>query len=371
MTKDRTSHSQDTTTSPRTIIVLGAGASAADGAPLQSELFRKYFQSATLRDSVEATMQQDLENYFNKLWGINVNADDLGNMKFPTFEEALGLLEIAHARGEFFKGLSWSGQLLGRARELRSHLTALIALIIKEKLRRDCPKHRELVSKLQQSGEFLSTVFLSLNYDIIIDNAIEHVTGEIPDYRVSFSPQPYRNGVNWQPCVKLLKLHGSLNWLFCAVCNTLSLYPGQKAAAGLPIAPLSFRCTACHEVQIPIIIPPTFFKVMSNLYLQQIWKEAEEAIRQAERIVFCGYSFPDADIHLKYILKRAEVNRNGTPPSIFIVNEHRKKKKQQREQEKDRYERFFREKERVHWTKLSFEQFASDPNLIEDQSKWL
>ncbi len=48
--------------------------------------------------------------------------------------------------------------------------------------------------------------------DIIIDNVIERVTNEIPDYRVSFSPEPYRIGASWHPCVTLLKLHGSIDW---------------------------------------------------------------------------------------------------------------------------------------------------------------
>lgn len=371
MTEGAADSNHNHVTPPGTVIVLGAGASASDGAPVQSELFHEYFESATMRGRVSLEMREDLKKYFMKLWGIDVSTDSLDGTKFPTFEEALGLLEIAHARGEFFKGLSWSDQPLGRARELRSHLTALIALIIEEKLRGECPNHAKLVSQLKESDSLASTTFVSLNYDIIIDNVIERVTNEIPDYRVSFSPEPHRNGASWEPCVTLLKLHGSLNWLFCTVCNTLSLFSGRKAAAELPGAPWGFRCSACHEIQIPIIIPPTFFKVMSNFYLQQIWKRAEEELKRADRIIFCGYSFPDADIHVKYLLKRAEVNRNGPPPSIFIVNEHRKKKKQQREQEKDRYERFFREKGRVHWTKLSFQQFAADPNLIEDQSKWL
>lgn len=356
---------------PKTVVVLGAGASAADGAPLQSELFRQYFQSSSICSRVDTTMQTELKNYFSKLWGIDINRNNLGNTKFPTFEEALGLLDIADARGEFFKDLSWSGDSSIRAQELRSHLIALIALIIEEKLQRDCPNHKKLVTNLNNNRGLCSTVFLSLNYDIIIDNAIELVTQNIPDYGVSFSPEPNRNGESWHPSVKLLKLHGSLNWLYCPICNALSLSPGHKVAAELPGAPWQFRCFYCREIQISIIIPPTFFKVMSNFYLQQIWREAEEACRDAQRIIFCGYSFPNADVHFKYLLKRAEVNRSGPPPSIFIVNERPDKTEQQRQQEKDRYERFFRQKDHVHWTKLSFEEFAANPSLVEEQSRWL
>lgn len=121
---------------------------------------------------------------------------------------------------------------------------------------------------------------------------------------------------------------------------------------------------------MPVTIPLTFFKVMSNSYLQQIWKRAEDELRQAGRIVFCGYSFRDADIHIKYLLKRAEVNRTGVPPEVFIVNEHEGKPDQQRDVEQDRYMRFFRQKDRVHWTRLSFQEFAEDPQLIEDETRW-
>jgi NAD-dependent SIR2 family protein deacetylase len=219
-------------------------------------------------------------------------------------------------------------------------------------------------------------IFISLNYDLLIDNAIEELsiqTGQhaLPDYGVKFTPEPHRDNILFPRTNLLLKLHGSLNWLYCPTCNNLSLFPGHKIAAELPGGPWRFHCQECREIRVPIIIPPTFFKVMSNFYLQQIWKRAEEELKKANRIVFCGYSFPDADMHIKYLLKRAEVNRVGEAPEVFIVNEHKGKKKQGREMEMDRYMRFFRQKDKVHWTKLSFKQFAANPTLIEDSSKWL
>ena len=49
-------------------------------------------------------MNLELQDYFRRFWGIDVTADNLRDVKFPTFEEALGILEIAHSRGDFFKG---------------------------------------------------------------------------------------------------------------------------------------------------------------------------------------------------------------------------------------------------------------------------
>ena len=123
-----------------------------------------------------------------------------------------------------------------------------------------------------------------------------------------------------------------------------------------------------------IIIPPTFFKVMSNFYLQQIWKRAEEELMKADRIVFCGYSFPDADMHVKYMMKRAEINREDDRPlEVYVVNRPPKRRTatHRKSEERSRYERFFKSKGLFHWTKLSFEQFAKKPSLIEDKSQWL
>jgi hypothetical protein len=116
---------------------------------------------------------------------------------------------------------------------------------------------------------------------------------------------------------------------------------------------------------VPIIIPPTYFKALSNLYLRQIWHAAEQTLLKCDRIIFCGYSFPDADVHVRYLLKRVEVNVDRTP-DVFIVNEHEGKGESDRQAEKDRYTRFFRDKAKIHWTRLSFEDFCENPMTLED-----
>lgn len=358
------------------VIILGAGASAADGAPVQSELIREYFKSDRRQPegAVYEEMDQELATYFERFWGIDVNHQDLDKASFPTFEEALGLLELAESRAEFFKDFSGIYPGRTRGREMRIHLINLIGRILHEKLESWRGHHTALLSNLKDAGRLPLTTFIGLNYDILIDRAIFSETGSDPDYGVATKPEdeqrlgPAEGGGEH---VILLKLHGSLNWLLCPICNVLFFDRYEKSAVHLPDRIHRIPCPACREPRVPLIVPPTFFKVMSCYFLQCIWRRAEESLKQADRIIFCGYSFPDADIHVKYLLKRAEVNRNGSPPSIFIVNEHPDKTEQQRQQEISRYERFFRDKERIHWTKLSFQQFAADPNLIEDQTKWL
>jgi len=367
---------RDSTELSKTIIVLGAGASAADGAPLQGELFRQYFQSSQIQERVDSNMKRSLQRYFTAVWGINVGGD-VSTVQFPTFEEALGILDIVDTRKESFRGMGDDPHATG-TQELRNHLTALIGLILHEELdARSSTSHQTLINSLRGHSWLSSTALISLNYDLLIDNAIEYTSFQgrnahaLPDYGVEFTPEPHSNNLLFPKSNLLLKLHGSLNWLYCPTCGTLQIFPHQKITFGLEGSPRHTRCSECRELRVSTIIPPTFFKVMSNFYLQQIWKRAEEELKQASRIIFCGYSFPDADMHIKYLLKRAEVNRLGEAPKVFIVNEPDGKEEQERKMERNRYMRFFRQKDLVHWTKLSFEQFAENPTLIEDGSKWL
>lgn len=78
-------------------------------------------------------------------------------------------------------------------------------------------------------------------------------------------------------------------------------------------------------------------------------------------IVFCGYSFPDANIHIKYLLKRAQTNRN-TPLLVTVINNHAGKKDAEVVQEKDRYTRFLGSS--VNYTNKSFQEFSANPLAV-------
>src|SRR5436309_3570886 len=110
------------------VVILGAGASRADGAPLQADLFAKYAEIIQ-RDAatyVHAASEGELRTLFDLFWGINVDAPNPRNQHFPTFEEALGLLELGNTRAEFFKGFGGLTTEATRGRELRAHLISLI-----------------------------------------------------------------------------------------------------------------------------------------------------------------------------------------------------------------------------------------------------
>jgi hypothetical protein len=80
-----------------------------------------------------------------------------------------------------------------------------------------------------------------------------------------------------------------------------------------------------------------------------------------KHVIFCGYSFPDADIHIKYLLKRAQTNREG-PMRFTVVNHYPGKDQKEAGQEKYRYERFLGAG--VDYTLKSFSDFAAAPLQI-------
>lgn len=116
--------------------------------------------------------------------------------------------------------------------------------------------------------------------------------------------------------LKLLKLHGSINWLVCPKCGRVYTdYRKNIALKELGTLQKNEQyCRVCKE-QISydgdapclesLIITPTYLKEFNNLHLQNIWHNAYIDLTEADEIVFIGYSLPDADFEMKNLLKRA------------------------------------------------------------------
>ena len=205
----------------RNVIFLGAGASKADGAPLQVELLREYFRLP--QDESRREMDLELSRFFKAFY--NIDTTQLNpRTEFPTFEEVLGTIELALGRDENFRvsGEIWDQH---RIQQCREHVIFLICVVLAEKLGTSpSPRcHRRLLAKLAPTS---TTCFVSLNYDLLIDNAISDWNTSI-DYGIEFTnPLPMN-----QEVIALYKLHGSLNWLRCPTCGSLTNTGNMKGAS--------------------------------------------------------------------------------------------------------------------------------------------
>ena len=354
----------------RTAIFLGAGAAAAEGAPLQAGLFRRYFENLRASDpQLHHAMDKELATFFRLMFDIDVHHNDLARVEFPTFEEALGVLDLAVARGEGLRDfdlVNMAGNS-GRILAIRIYLVILLAKAIKDCLDESSGSdhlHLQMVENLKSASLLEEVIFITTNYDLLLDNAIikhSHQKYDDPapiNYAIHFA-----NNGDWPPpsprATEVYKIHGSLNWLYCSSCNTIRYTPLEKGIVRLYNGDPDCACPECESVFEPLIIPPTFFKSMGNVFLTRIWHAAEQALRGVDQVIFCGYSFPDADLHIKYLLKRAQRRRSVGALKFKVINHYCMKPSSESQLEESRFRRFLGQQ--VKYTGMSFQDFAANP----------
>jgi hypothetical protein len=110
--------------------------------------------------------------------------------------------------------------------------------------------------------------------------------------------------------IKILKLHGSINWLVCPYCGRV--YVDYEADVAVYELENDYPCPHCKEEfgdfapqMHSILITPTFLKDINTLNLKNIWHNALIDLTEATKIIFIGYSFPDADFEMRCLLKKA------------------------------------------------------------------
>lgn len=344
----------------KTAIFLGGGASAAEGAPVQNLLFKKYFKMLREQDNYSDYKRvKELCAYFKQMFYIDVLQDDLDSIQFPTFEEAIGLLDLAVRKRQSFKDFDLENIAsdCNRIGFIRQYLVLLMAEVLEDKTAVVRGLHRMLVSHLSKLGCLTKMTFISTNYDVLIDRALAARQDIVLDYGFELNSAP-AGAFNSRPAVQLYKVHGSLNWSYCPTCNSLRLIHDQQGILKLLADPSQALCSRCHSVKTPVIVPPTYFKDMSNSFLTIVWHKAEASLKEAGHLIFCGYSFPDADMHIKYLIKRIQTSRNDQL-KITVINNYPGKKAAACEEEKNRFIRFLGT--HVDFRKDTFEDFCRHP----------
>ncbi len=289
----------------KTIYFFGAGASAAESpaAPTNAELLPRGMQR---RQAAYPMLERFLAS-----WGFK------GGTHLPTIEELMALLDTALARGEPL-GQRWSISDLTRCRE---ELMACIYDYIGETVGvasdhdDDAGLYRRLAAKLPEQD----VVLMTLNYDLLLDEGLRTACCA-PVFGMDFlrdapgeplqaaSPGPAEPMGEGRP-IKLFKLHGSLDWMYCPACS--STLRVAHARVGEPQ-----DCPTCAGRMNVLIVPPTPVKVPPSPFLSGLWKKAEWELAQAHEVIFIGYSLGEADANIRYMLFRAFF---GFAPNVVVV----------------------------------------------------
>jgi len=293
-----------------TVVLFGAGATRACGGPLTNEILPQAFEPA-VRNQIEREYYIDLlDRFLIDNFHLPQQQADRTEADYPALVLLLSLVDTAIDRNQPM-GPSWTVDLL---RQVRRALQYMVFALLEYKLRQFSHNYyTDLLNLLDPTHSDPPTV-ISLNYDIIIDNALFVQNGCLPDYGCDIATESYKT----QPHVgTLLKIHGSLNWSYCPGCDRLDIGVAESGKTYKMLAELyqvnpledryschGFPCPHCATFVEPILITPTQLKDYRNPHVRKVWTLAERALRDAERAIIVGYSLPDDDLDVIYLLKR-------------------------------------------------------------------
>lgn len=364
------------------VVFTGAGAARADGIPSQPDLFARFFAIAP-QSVGEGALQERLQRFLKRVFFIEFEQPV---SVWPSFEEVLGVIDLAGLRREAIREILADGHpQADSVEQIRRTVVLAMAHTVSRAEPEHPAAHSTLVSALMNAGQLSETVFVTTNYDRCIEKGL---TSALAAHRESLlSPVDYGlDGlIGSAPSedspsdrYAVYKVHGSLNWIACPVCDELQIKYASDVVARMINDAEEAACPRCGASWSPVIVPPTYYKEMSNVYLSTVWAHATSKLRTATDIVFCGYSFPDADMHVKYLVKRAQLNRDvrSEPLRVTLVNRAPSAQRNRESEElaiaanatvRSRYVRFLGT-QHVKDANCSFAEFAADPIGIIERS---
>ena len=332
---------------PETVYVLGAGFSYEAGVPLQSQILER------IKDLDPLSAPSLLSEMFAECQGrsiafVNRIFEQVAN---PRLEDIFTLIDQAVQHRNYCVGYDW--QEIEAIR--RALLNAIVHLFHSEESAIPSNKkelYREIAAflveeRVKAGQENHPFSIVSLNWDCILESAFywcldQHaITGVDVDYCCYTTPLRGPDGEKARhvPSIqqkavglynlKLMKLHGSINCVICPNCNRL--YAGLHAPIEWTEEYLANKiCPRCRTVVVPslkgdavgpilepLLISPTFLKELKDTHIQMIWHNAYVDLCEAKEVVFIGYSLPEADYHVRTLLKRA-IRRDAKLTAVLI-----------------------------------------------------
>lgn len=352
----------------KTVYFLGAGFSADAGGPIQNQIiqfilddkFIEKFQSnpevIKARKSfikfIEKTLSID-----KKLWD-NIALEDI----FTPIDRAL-------STGKSFKNFG-TNELIKLREEFHLLMGSAIKFGVDNENNKDYinefAKYINTIAQKRLENGLDEISVITTNWDILLDNSLEDLTRRysiinedklaVVDYCCYISSleknDEYikpgllalgKGGYN----IKYLKLHGSMNWLHCPNCQRMYVKFGEKT-----ILQNKQHCRHCmvnykfseNESSIELrgnLLLPTFIKDLSNIQIQLIWQNAGIELSEASKVIFIGYSLPQADFEIRQLLSRCIPNHTEIEVVLYPFNKDIPKSQEQKENEMLPWKTFF------------------------------
>ncbi len=314
----------------RAAIILGAGFSKNSGLPVQFEIPELIVKNC-YENSFEKSISLIIKRFYEDVFGFAKGPD------LPELDDILTCIDISTNSGHHL-GIKYSSLHL---RAVRRFLIYRLFTILGEKFTYSQDVKNLLLMLLQK---YSKVDFIVLNWDTVLENYINTINpSTVIDY-CNGGKYWAENSYDTGEILKIIKIHGSSNWLYCDNCrvlinDTYSNVPPIKRAGfkatdfklfeefcGInPETIESENCFVCGNKISSHIATFSFRKSFRENSFPDLWNQAEDALTHADKWIFIGYSLPQADYEFKHLLKISELKlshlKNGKPEiDVVLLN---------------------------------------------------
>jgi hypothetical protein len=325
----------------RTVVVLGAGASLGNALYFRPERMRESRPplDLTFFETVAGNripLSTPLRSYVRRVTGA-----------FPTLES---LRDVRME--EFFKDVFFDFQedhTDTLAFDAYIDIVDLYLRVLRVTTNWLCEDGRkgaplgQLLAATADSADDLTVI--TFNHDLVIENeiyrrarlrdrwCIDHGYGTLGPSLVVTAPTasvPVFHSHDAGDCdhtrpIRLLKLHGSLNWVVRINSGRPSVGFMSGNLANRSIYLITKRQLLGRDMMVrrgsgrtrwqtwPIVVPPVYAKAPLRSAIQSVWTDARQALEQADRVVFYGYSLPAIDVEAEKLFERAFASNTSLP----------------------------------------------------------
>ena len=207
--------------------------------------------------------------------------------------------------------------------------------------------YRLIIKLLSRGIKAENITVITFNYDLQIEKSLDLIQNtakwkkygnifnfpycyRLPNYKITQAPKSEpvfnKSSDDEAPCIKVLKLHGSLNWFSRhtspdpsprSLLNTkrdIYITPRKK-----PLSNLRFRGKK-RLYTFPIVVPPVINKAaILHADLVGIWKIAQESLQASTKIIVFGYSCPQSDYESANLISRS-IRKNKSLISFSVID---------------------------------------------------
>ena len=309
----------------KTVYFFGAGAtkSIAPSAPLNKDLVQK-----ALSDFSHLEAARDIQIFIEEIFGQRTDP--------PIDNNIWNFLDYAI---QSRKSVSPKHNLERVTALQKSLLSLVIQEFDKQLAKIDTSIYSEFATKIKDRNSAIITT----NYDVIIDRALANIKSRTYGAKFRTLIESTHDDPLVERCersglirariynidsypmahkIPLLKIHGSLNWLYCPKCDEVDISAFGKGSTRTVTGEYYCANNNCTNKYESLLITPTMFKNYDNRFIREVWVCAEMELINADHLVFIGYALKEEDYQIRCLLMKALLNKEtNSYKKITIVED--------------------------------------------------